>query len=112
MILRDPGRKEYGRWDLLLASALHIHDGLLRGNIPIYWDESDRVAFDVHVGLSKSRAAIDRREERDQKSKVDMKGKYYYAVPRVTDGGALPTMEEWLEERARKKGKDTGPGAR
>jgi hypothetical protein len=110
IILRDPGRKEYGVWDLKLAAAIHIYDDLMRGNIPVYWDESDRVAFDVKVGMSKSRRAIDTREERDTKNKVDMKGKYYYAVPRVTDGGALPTLDEWLAERKAKEGNSRQEG--
>lgn len=106
IILRDPGHKEYGRWDLILASAYHVYSDMMRGSVPIYWDESDRVAFEVKAGKSKSRAAIERREEQDQKTKKDTKGVYYYAVPRTIDGGALPTLAEWQEERAGKMGVD------
>jgi hypothetical protein len=104
IILRDPGRKEYGAWDLKLAAAYHIYSDMLRGSVPVYWDESDRVTFDVKVGKSKSRAAIERREEADSKGKKDTKGLYYYAVPRTIDGGPLPTLDEWHEERLRKAG--------
>lgn len=105
IILRDPGRTEYGVWDLKLAAAYHINDEMMRGNVPVYWDESDRVTFDVRRGRSKSRAAIERREEADQKSKNQLYGVYYYAVPRTMDGGPLPTLAEWLEEKAAKEGK-------
>jgi hypothetical protein len=113
IILRDPERKEYNSWDLRIAAAYHIHEDLMRGSVPIYWDESDRVAFDVKTGVSKSRAAIDRREDADRAKNKDgkgLEGRYYYAVPRVIDGGALPTLEEWIAEKEAKKGLDRGPG--
>ena len=106
VILRDPGRKEYGVWDLKLVAALRLYDDLMRGSIPVYWDESDRVRFEVKTGLSKSNRAIQMRQERDEKNKgVETKGMYYYAVPQTIDGGPLPTREEWLEERMAKQGK-------
>jgi len=111
VILRDPGRKEYSKWDLKIVAGLRIYEDMMRGSVPVYWDESDRVAFDVKVGTSKSRAAIDRREEQDKK-KGTVHGRYYYAVPRVTDGGNLPTLEEWILEKKAKTGQDQGPGAR
>jgi hypothetical protein len=109
IILRDPDRKEYGSWDLRLAAAFHIYEDLMRGNIPVYWDESDRVAFDVKTGVSKSKAAIQRKEEQVKKP---VPGQYFYAVPRTIDGGPLPTYEEWIAERKAKQGVDRGPGAR
>lgn len=113
MILRNPRHKEYTDWDLRLLVAYYTHDQLLRGSVPVYWDESDRVAFDVKTGISKSRRAISQREERDSKKGQAQHGVYYYAVPRAIDGGPLPTMEEWLAEREAKQGKDRGgPQAR
>ena len=112
IILRDPGRKEYGEWDLKLAAAYHLFQDLMRGSIPVYWDESDRVAFDVKTGISKSKKAIALREKADSTKKKPTEGVYYYAVPRTIDGGPLPTLEEWVAERAAKQGKgDKGPGA-
>lgn len=104
IILRDPGIKEYGKWDLKLIAAYHIYTDMMRGGVPVYWDESDRVTFDVKVGKSKSRAAIEKRQDADTKKNADQFGKYYFAVPRVMDGGNLPTREEWLAERAAKQG--------
>lgn len=103
IILRDPGRKEYGVWDLKLVAALRLYDDMMRGSVPIYWDESDRVAFDVHTGISKSKAAIERRQDQDEK-KNKVPGRYYYVKPRVIDGGLLPTRDEWIEEKVRKMG--------
>lgn len=117
ILLRDPAHREYDEWDLKLVAAYHIYKDLLRGSVPVYWDESSRVTFDVKVGLSKSQAAVDRKQAQDQKaadkSPATLYGRYYYAVPRVTDGGALPTLEEWLEEKAAMKGRERGgPQAR
>jgi len=111
IILRDPERKEYGVWDLKLVAALHLYDELMRGNVPVYWDESDRVRFEVRTGLSKSARVIAAAQERDEKNKSkDTKGLYYYAVPMTIDGGPLPTVGEWVKERQAKQGKiNEGP---
>jgi hypothetical protein len=109
VILRDPSLKEHTALDLKLITGYHIAEGMLRGNIPIYWDESDRVAFDVKVGTSKSRAAIERKQELDSKSKNKAFGRYYYAVPREIYGEPLPTLEEWAEEKAAKMGDERPP---
>lgn len=109
IILRDPGHTEYDEWDLKLIAAYHIHEDFMVGTVPVYWDQSDRVAFDVKTGHSKSRAALDRKQELDSKKNVKP-GTYYYVVPRTIDGGPLPTREEWAAEQAAKRGRpDTGP---
>jgi hypothetical protein len=110
IILRDPAHKDHTVWDLKLIAAYHIHADMMVGNIPIYWDQSDRVAFDVRTGVSKSRAAIERREEAATgKGKKVPPGTFYYAVPRTIDGDPLPTMEEWLIEKAEKEGRSRPP---
>jgi hypothetical protein len=85
----------------------------MRGSVPIYWDESDRVAFDVGTGKSKSRAALDRKERSWEKKKpAEKDGVYFYPIPRAIDGGMLPTREEWIAEKQAKQGRPEGPGAR
>jgi len=54
--------------------------------------------------VSKSRAAIERAQEADNKKKKSTPGKYYIAEPRVMDGGEMPTRAEWVEEQQRKQG--------
>lgn len=114
VILRRPSHKEYTAWDIRLIVAYEQQEQIMRGSVPIYWDESDRVAFDVKTGISKSRRAIQQREERDSKAKGgSLPGIYYYPVARTIDGGPMPTMEEWLAERNAKQGKERGgPQAR
>lgn len=93
-----------------MVAAYHLHEDMMRGSVPVYWDESDRVAFDVRTGVSKSRRALDRREDLDRKKdSAQNYGKYYYVVPRTVDGGPLPTRDEWLEERRMKEGRQGGP---
>jgi hypothetical protein len=75
-----------------------------RDGIPIWWDESERVAFDVKSRVSKSRAAIERAQENASKNKKPVHGRYFVAEPKVIDGGELPTREEWAEEQAKKSG--------
>lgn len=72
-----------------------------RDGIPIWVDESERVAFDAKARVSKSRAAIERAQE-SSSNKKSTPGRYYIAEPRVIDGGELPTMAEWLEEQEMK----------
>lgn len=75
-----------------------------RDGIPIWVDESDRVAFDAVARVSKSRAAVDRAQEAQQKKKKTTPGLYFIPEVRIMDGGEMPTREEWLQEQARKRG--------
>jgi len=91
-------------WDYRLLKAHHILEDWYRDGVPLWWDESDRVAFDAKARFSKSRAAIERAQEADSKKKAKSYGKYYVAEPRVMDGGEMPTRGEWLDEQERKNG--------
>jgi hypothetical protein len=74
-----------------------------RDGFPLWWDESERVAFDAKARVSKSRAAIERAQESSTKNnKKSVPGRYFVAEPKVIDGGDFPTREEWLEEQAQK----------
>lgn len=75
-----------------------------RDGVPIWWDESDRVAFDAKARVSKSRAAVERAQEADGKKKAKSHGRYFIAEPRIMDDGEMPTRQEWLEEQEKKKG--------
>lgn len=76
-----------------------------RDGIPIWWDESERVAFNAKARISKSRAAVERAQESSTKNnKKNVPGRYFIAEPVVIDGGEMPTREEWMEEQAKKNG--------
>lgn len=103
-ILEDPGHKEYTVWDMRLVKGLELYEDMRSGTgVPIYWDRSDRVVFEAESYTSKSQAALDRAEEKAQNSKSKNYGKRFYAVPKTTDGGPLPTLEEFLEEQEKKR---------
>ena len=101
----DPEHKEWTVWDYRLFKAHFILQDWYRDGIPIWWDESERVTFNAKARISKSRAAIERAQESSTKgSKKSVPGRYFIAEPVVTDGGEMPTREEWMEEQARKSG--------
>ena len=91
-------------WDYRLITAHYILEDWYRDGIPIWVDESDRVAFDAKARFSKSRAATERAQEADGKKKSKSYGKYYIVEPRVMDGGDMPTREEWIAEQESKNG--------
>lgn len=99
----DAPEREWTKWDFRLVKGLEIYDGMMQGNIPIYWDRSDRVYFELGTYTSKSRALLDRAEEKARDSKSKNYGKILYAIPHAVGGGPLPTLEEYLEEQAEKK---------
>lgn len=105
VIFNDPSHKEWNEWDYKLFKAHYILQDWYRDGIPIWWDESERVAFDAEARVSKSKAAIDRAQEKANKGKTTVHGRYFVAKPQVVDGGDFPTRGEWLEEQARKSGK-------
>jgi hypothetical protein len=104
VIFSDPSHKKWTMWDYRLIKAYYFTQDWFRDGIPLWWDESDRVTFDVKARVSKSRAAIERAQEKESKKKSKNHGLYFVAEPRVMDGGELPDREEWFQEQAAKKG--------
>lgn len=104
VILNDEEHVKWTAWDYKLLKAHYIIQDWYRDGIPIWWDESERVAFDVSVRTSRSRAAIERAQEKANKGKSQQHGKYYVVEPRVIGGGELPTKDEWVEEQSKKSG--------
>lgn len=103
VLFNDPSHKEWTEWDYKLFKAHFLKEDWYRDGIPIWWDESERVTFTAKPRLSKSRAAIERAQESSTKgNKKAVPGRYFIAEPTVTDGGELPTRDEWLEEQANK----------
>lgn len=107
-ILEDPQHVDWTMWDFRLAKAIEIHADMTQGGVPIYWDRSDRVVFTAESYVSKSKAALDRAEEKAQKGKSKNYGKVFYPLPRTVDDGPLPTLEEYLEEQRVKKAMSAG----
>jgi len=104
VIFNDPSHKEWTVWDYKLLKAHFLIQDWYRDGIPIWVDESERVTFDAKPKVSKSRAALDRAQEAQSKKKRNTPGLYFIPVPKVMDGGPMPTREEWLDEQARKQG--------
>lgn len=103
-IMDDPERQEWTSWDIRLMTAMEIYTSMVNGEgVPVYWDRSDRVVFEVESFTSKSRAAIEREEEKALASKAKNFGKSFYVVPKTRDGGPLPTLAEFQEEQQLKR---------
>lgn len=90
--------------DLKLIKAYYLKQQFAQDGYPVWIDRSDRVTFEVKSFVSKSAAAIERRQARDAESEQKNYGKRYYAVPVVIDGGEMPTMREYMDEQARLRG--------
>lgn len=106
VIFSDPSHKKWTMWDYRLIKAYHFVQDWYREGIPLWWDESDRVTFDVKARVSKSRAAVERAQEKESKKKTKSYGLYFVPEPRTMDGGELPTREEWFEEQKMKNGSE------
>lgn len=102
VIFDDPDRK-WTFWDTRLIKAMELHAELTAGGIPVYWDKSERVRFEVKSTVSKYKAALDRAEEKAREGEAKNYGKSFYAVPITIDGGPLPSLEEYLEQERQKK---------
>lgn len=110
VILSDPERTQWTETDYRLVKAYYLKQNMMSGSFPVWIDRSDRISFEVKSFISKSEAALERRQEQDNKNNaVSSHGKRYYAVPQTMDGGPMPTMQEYLEAEAEKKG-DRRPG--
>lgn len=103
MIFNDPSA-EWTDWDYKLVKALVIYEDYKSGTgVPMYWDRSDRVRFEVGSYVSRSKASLDRAEEKASKQKTTSYGKIFYPIPVTMDGGPLPTLQEFLEEQELKR---------
>lgn len=106
VIFNDPSHKEHDYWDLKIIKAYYFAQDFIREGIPIWWDESDDVVFEVKPKISRSRAAVQRKEKQETgKNKEAPPGRYYVPVPKTRGGAPLPTFADWLEQEARKNGK-------
>lgn len=86
--------------------AAYFAQDFIREGIPVWWDESDDVNFEVEKRISRSRAATQRAEESENgKDKKSPPGRYYIPIPKARGGQSLPTFADWVEETARKRGK-------
>lgn len=100
MIFNDPAHTQYDYWDLMLIKAHHFAKDFTVDGIPSWWDDNERVSFEVQRKISRSKAAVRRAEMKDTgKNKPEVPGRYYVPVPRAMDGGELPTFAEWVEDK-------------
>lgn len=80
----------------------------MQGDWPVWISESDRLAWDVTRKINRPQAALDRARQAEENRLSNTKGAKptpgltFLVEPRVMDGGALPTFEEWLVDRADK----------
>ena len=108
VILDDPSR-DWTFWDYRLVKALVLSQDMQSGTgVPLYLDRSDRVRFEVGSYVSRSKAALDRAEEKASKGKAKNYGKVFYPIPRTVDGGPMPTLEEFLQEQELKREMSAG----
>lgn len=89
-----------------MLKAYYLTEDYSRDGVPLWWDESDVVAFEVEKRISKSRAAIQRAEDAENsKDKKSPPGRYYIPVPKKIGGGPLPTFNDFIAQQEHKKGK-------
>lgn len=81
---------------------------MLDTGVPIYWDRSDRVRFEVKSYVSKSRAVLDRARDKAAEGTAKNYGKVFYAEPHVVGEGMLPTLQEFLAEQEAKRKNQVG----
>lgn len=101
MILSDPSATEWQEIDYKLIKAHYLKIGFMAGSYPVWIDQSPRVMFEAKSFISKSEAAVEQAQSNSSSSNI--KGQRWYAIPRVMDGGSMPTMREYLEEQQRKR---------
>lgn len=90
-----------------LLKAYHFAESFVREGVPVWWDESDDVMFDVEKKISRSRAAVTRAEKSESGNDKEVPpGRYYIPVPRTMGGKPMPTFDDWVKDQGRKSGKN------
>lgn len=92
--------------DYALATALQVVEDYTdneTGHL-IFVEQSDRVTFDAKKYTKKSIAAVERKTKGSKKRPYEAgPGERWRTIPRVMNGGEMPTLAEWLAEQERKK---------
>lgn len=89
-----------------MLKAYYFAEDFIREGVPVWWDESDDVFFEVERRISRSRAEVERDQEKENgKDKKAPPGRYYVPVPKTKNGQPLPTFKDWLAAQERKKGR-------
>lgn len=90
----------------MLIKAYWFSEDFIRDGVPIWWDESDEVFFEVEKRISRSRAAVERTQDSENgKDKKAPAGRYYIPTPKTRGGAEFPSFEDWVAEQERKKGR-------
>jgi len=104
VIFNDPKHTSYDFWDLRLLKAYHFAQDFIRDGIPVWWDENDDVFFEAEGRISKSKAAVQRKEKAETgKDKTPPDGRYYIPIPKTRGGAPMPSFSDWLAQLDRKK---------
>ena len=100
IIFNDTSHDTWDEMDYKLFKAHYILEDWYRDGVPLWWDESDDVTFNAKARVSKSRAAIERAQDKEKKK---VPGKYYVAEPVAMNGKDLPTRDDWIIAQAKKR---------
>lgn len=91
--------------DYKLVKAYYLKQSYMSGNFPVWIDRHPRVKFEVKSFVSNSARALEAKQAQEaNKTGTPSYGKQFYAIPKTLDGGPLPTMRDYLEEEAKKRG--------
>lgn len=84
---------------MVLLKAYYLTVDFSRDGIPVWWDESDDVDFEIKRKTSRSHGAVERAEKQDTSGKQERPpGRYYVPVPKTRGGKPFPTLADYLQQ--------------
>lgn len=99
LITDDPTRTENCKWDLKLIKAYYINQAFEIDGHPIHIEESKDIIWTAKRKLLRSAEAVDREQERLEKSKAKNHGIRIVATPNLKPGATWPTRASWLAQK-------------
>lgn len=109
LLTENPKRVENCKWDLKLIKAFYINEAFEIDGHPIHIEESRSITWSAKRKKLRSAEAVDKEQERLEKSNGKNHGIRIVAVPSLIDGHKWPTRASWMQEQEDKK-VDNEPG--
>lgn len=100
LLLDEPNRKR-SRWDGILIKAIYLQEAYELEGYPIWYEESDAIAFEVRHRDVRSQAVVERAQKAESKKDNPTPGRRFYAVPKLVPGKKWPTRKAWLASKSR-----------
>lgn len=102
LLMDDPSRSAYCKWDLKLIKAYYINQAFDIDGHPPWVEDSPDILWTAKKKTLRSAKAVEDEQEKLGKAKGNTNGVRVMAVPVLRKGASWPTRKAWSEGLSRR----------